>query len=93
MPKFVFFYFMKKEPERIQKVAPEHVGYWKNSGLQGVIKGGPFADKSGGLIIFEAGSLESATEIIREDPFVIEELLEQEWVMEWEGELITKRVI
>jgi hypothetical protein len=40
MPKFVFFYFMKKEPERIQKVAGEPAMYWRNSGLLRPIKGG-----------------------------------------------------
>lgn len=84
---------MKKEPERIQKVAPEHARHWRSSGKLGGIKGGPFADRSGGLIIFEADDLKSATEITSRDPFVIEGLLEQEWVMEWEEELITKRVI
>jgi uncharacterized protein YciI len=45
--------------------------------------GGPFADRSGGLITFEAESTEEATRIIMNDPFVSEDLLEDKWVREW----------
>jgi uncharacterized protein YciI len=45
--------------------------------------GGPFADRSGGLITFEAESLEAAERIIAADPFVREELLEGSVVKVW----------
>jgi uncharacterized protein YciI len=45
--------------------------------------GGPFADRSGGLITFEAGSLEAAERIIAADPFVREEVLESSVVKQW----------
>jgi hypothetical protein len=38
--------------------------------------GGPFADRSGGLITFDADSLEQAAGIIAADPFVQEERVE-----------------
>lgn len=45
--------------------------------------GGPFADRPGGLITFDADSLEQAAGIITADPFVQEELLESSVVKQW----------
>ncbi|MCL4536224.1 MAG: YciI family protein [Nitrospirae bacterium] len=80
--RFVFFYFMKKEPEKIRAVVPSHIEYWKTCNLKEYL-GGPFSDKSGGLISFEAENLEEATRIIMNDPFVLQGLLENKWVKEW----------
>ncbi len=79
---FVFLYFMKREPEKIGKVVPAHVDYWKKCSLE-KYSGGPFADKSGGVITFEAENLEEATSIIQNDPFVTKNLLEKKWIKEW----------
>ncbi len=79
---FVYFYFMKKEPEKIRSVVPLHIEYWKKCNLGGYM-GGPFADRSGGLITFEAESIEEATRIITSDPFVTKDLLEDKWIKEW----------
>ena len=79
---FAYFYFMKNEPEKIQSIAPSHVAYWKGLKLKGYL-GGPFADRSGGLITFEAESLETASNLIMNDPFVVEDLLENKWIKEW----------
>lgn len=80
--RFVYFYFMKREPAKIQAVVPAHVAYWKGCDLKGYM-GGPFADRSGGLIVFEAESLEEATRIVMNDPFALEDLLESKWIKEW----------
>ena len=56
---FAYFYFMKREPEKIRSVVPSHAAYWENLKPEGY-SGGPFADRSGGLIIFEMASLEDA---------------------------------
>ena len=45
--------------------------------------GGPFADRTGGLITFAATSLGDAQQIIKHDPFVAEQLIEQSWIKEW----------
>jgi uncharacterized protein YciI len=73
---------MKDDPDRVRTVAPEHAAYWRNLGLPGYV-GGPFADRSGGLITFDADSLEQAAGIIDADPFVQEELLESSVVKQW----------
>ena len=80
--RFVYFYIMKKEPEKIQSVVPLHVEYWRQGDLKGYT-GGPFADRSGGLITFEAERIEEATGIVMNDPFVSEDLLDDKWVKEW----------
>ncbi len=80
--RFVYFYFMKNLPNRMRSVVPSHVKYWRESGAAGY-SGGPFADRSGGLITFEAENLEEAAQIIANDPFVLENLLEERWTKEW----------
>jgi uncharacterized protein YciI len=45
--------------------------------------GGPFADRSGGLISFEAASLEDAAEMVEKDPFTINDLVGDWWIKEW----------
>ena len=83
--RIAYFYWMKDDPDRVRTVAPEHAAYWRGLGLLGYL-GGPFADSSGGLIIFEAESVETAESIIAADPFVREELLESSVVRQWMAE-------
>jgi uncharacterized protein len=82
---FVYFYFNSFEPEKVRQVVPAHVQYWHTAGLDGY-RGGPFSDRTGGLITFSASSLEEATEIIQRDPFVQEGLIDQNWIKEWLAE-------
>jgi uncharacterized protein YciI len=80
--KIAYWYWMKHDPDRVRTVAPEHAAYWRELGLPGYV-GGPFADRSGGLITFEADSLEQAEGIIAADPFMQEQLLESCVVKQW----------
>jgi uncharacterized protein YciI len=80
--RFLYFYFNRNEPEKVRAAVPAHVQYWKAANLIGYM-GGPFADRTGGLISFVASSLEEAENIIRRDPFVVEDLLERKWIKEW----------
>ncbi len=79
---YTYFYFMKQKPDKIQLIIPEHVSYWKNENVQGY-SGGPFADRSGGLIAFQADTFNEAELIVRKDPFIIEDVLDQHWLKEW----------
>jgi len=79
---FVYFYFNRNEPEKVKRVVPAHVQYWKTSQLKNYM-GGPFRDQTGGLITFAALTLQEATEIIQKDPFVVEDLLAENWIKEW----------
>ena len=80
--KIVHFYSMKHEPDRVRAIAPQHVAYWHGLGLDGYL-GGPFVDRSGGLITFEADSVREAENVVADDPFVREELLETSIVKQW----------
>jgi uncharacterized protein YciI len=83
--RFVYFYLNRNEPEKIRHVVPTHVHYWKTANLQGYM-GGPFGDRTGGLISFVASNLEEATAIILQDPFLLEDLIADKWIKEWSVE-------
>ena len=80
--RFVHVYAMKPEPARVRTVAPRHAAYWHDLRLPGYL-GGPFEDRSGGLVSFEADSREEAEMLIAADPFVRERLLESSWTTGW----------
>jgi uncharacterized protein len=80
--RFIYFYFNRNEPEKIRQVVPAHVHYWNIANLEGYM-GGPFGDRTGGLISFVAPSLQDATEIILQDPFIVENLISEKWIKEW----------
>lgn len=74
-------YMMREEPDQVRAVAPQHVAYWRGLDARGYI-GGPFADRSGGLITLEVDSNEEAERLIAADPFVQQDLLEVSWMKE-----------
>lgn len=82
---FAFFYLMRDDASGSREAVPEHVAYWKGAALEGY-RGGPFADRSGGLITFRAADLQEATAIAERDPFVRRGLLRQRWTKEWSPE-------
>ena len=85
MKRFAFFYFMKNEPEKIGQNVAAHIEHWKVSELPDYL-GGPFSDRSGGLISFSAESAEKAESMVQGDPFVSAGLLAQKWLKEWSVE-------
>ena len=58
-PRFAYLYFMKDEPDRIRATVPRHVAHWQQLRLPGYL-GGPFEDRTGGLITFQAEDGERA---------------------------------
>jgi hypothetical protein len=80
-----YIYFMKDNPDRVAAVAAEHAAYWLGLALREYL-GGPFADRSGGLISFETDSHDDAAQLVADDPFVREGLVERGWVKEWKVE-------
>ena len=79
--RFLYLYLMKDAPERVQSTALKHPAYWRDLGLRGYL-GGPFADRFGGLIAFQAASGVEAARLVANDPFLAEGLLERHWVKE-----------
>lgn len=80
--RFAWFYLFNIEPPLIEETVPLHVEYWKPFKSERYL-GGPFEDRSGGLIIFEASSIEEAKGIAMKDPFNIHGLLGDRWIKEW----------
>ena len=79
---FAYFYFMKADPDRVRAVAPRHASYWRGLRLAHYV-GGPFEDRSGGLITFDAEDATQARRAVREDPFILEGLVEEHWLKKW----------
>lgn len=80
--RFAYVYFMKPDPDRVLAIAPHHAAYWQQLALRDY-RGGPFADRSGGLITFDAESPERAEELVSRDPFLCEQLLERHSIKPW----------
>lgn len=78
----LYFYLMRDATDRVRAVAPDHAMYWRGLRLREYL-GGPFTDRSGGLITFEVASVDEAERLVADDPFVQEDLLERRWVKEW----------
>ena len=85
MTRFAYLYFMKDEREHVASAVPNHVRHWRGLALDDYL-GGPFADRSGGLIVFDTPRLEQAQAAVESDPFVINDLLEAYWLKEWSPE-------
>jgi uncharacterized protein YciI len=81
--RFIFFYTMGADPARIRDTAAAHVAYWADAALSNYA-GGPFADRSGGLITFDADDLAQAAAMVEGDPFLAEGLLRDHWLKEWQ---------
>jgi deazaflavin-dependent oxidoreductase (nitroreductase family) len=83
--RFSYVYFMKNEPERVRAVAADHASYWQQLALRRY-EGGPFADRSGGLITFEHDSAPEAQRLAAADPFRREKLVDSHWLKVWSVE-------
>ena len=79
---YVYFYFMADEPARVRSAAPRHTEHWHALDLQDY-RGGPFSDRSGGLITFVVDDVGQAESAVAEDPFVREGLISRYWLREW----------
>ena len=81
-PRFAYLYFMRDDPERIREAVGRHVEHWQHQRLSGYL-GGPFEDRSGGLITFHAEAAEPARRLVDDDPFAREGLIEASWLKQW----------
>jgi uncharacterized protein YciI len=83
MARFAYVYFMTDDPVRVRSAAPKHTEHWHSLDLSGYT-GGPFTDRSGGLITFLVDEPAQAEEAVANDPFVREGLIERSWLKQWE---------
>ena len=80
--RFAYGYVMAQEPERVREMAPVHVAYWGAASLDHYL-GGPFGDRTGGLITFDVETQELAEQLASGDPFRRAGLLNSHWLKEW----------
>jgi uncharacterized protein YciI len=83
--RFLFFYLMTDDLDRVRRVAPRHAAHWDQQAPHGYL-GGPFADRSGGLITFHATTPDQARQLVTGDPFLREGLLSSWWLEQWLAE-------
>lgn len=70
--KFVNYVAYTAVPGRVAALRPAHREYMAQLHGDGrLVAGGPFADGSGALYIYETGSLAAAEEIVADDPYHI----------------------
>lgn len=82
MKLFIFVYFLDEDIEKTKKYLGGHVSYWKSQKYD-YFKNGPFADKSGGLIVFSSGNYEQAEKTVAGDPLLLGNAIKQYWLKEW----------
>ena len=72
------------DKEKIQSVRPAHREYLGKLRSEGKIAmSGPFTDDSGALIVYEAGSLDEARELLEADPFRKAGVFQSYQLKEW----------
>lgn len=80
--RFLFIYLMTDDTDQVRGVAPQHSAYWGEQALAGYL-GGPFADRTGGLITFEADTPAVAEKLVSGDPFLRQLCISSWWLKEW----------
>jgi len=67
-----FAAFLKmQDPSKSQDLRPQHIAFLDQGGKDGrVFARGRFSDGSGGLVIYQAESLEDAKRIAESDPYI-----------------------
>jgi uncharacterized protein YciI len=80
--RYAYFYLMRDDPDRVGATVPRHVAHWHELQLPDYL-GGPFADRTGGLITFQANDDQQAQRAVDADPFVREGLLKAHWLKQW----------
>jgi len=79
---YAYFYLMRADGVGVAEAVPDHVAHWRGLGLDDYV-GGPFDDRSGGLITFRAKGNSRAEQAVETDPFVGRGLVEAYWLKRW----------
>ena len=75
---FLYFYIMDStKADKIKEIAKSHAAYWHSINPDSY-KGGPFSDKSGGLITFKSNSYIDAKKLN------LNHVFDKKWFKEWE---------
>ncbi|GMT48485.1 MAG: hypothetical protein IEMM0008_0024 [bacterium] len=80
--RYIYFYLVSDDPAGIQNVIPHHINFWMGQQLEDY-SGGPFTDRSGGMITFMAKDMDEAQSVIFQDPFIQSDLIVTKYIKEW----------
>ena len=84
MPLFAAILTYTDDNERVQQARPSHREYLRGLLEQGKIhEAGPFTDDSGALIIYEANDLADVQEMLTNDPFAQNGIIQDASIREW----------
>jgi uncharacterized protein YciI len=73
-----------KDKSKNAAVRPQHIAFLEDQESKGrIFARGRFLDDAGGLVIYQADSLEEASKIVGQDPYVLQGVREPE-IHEWE---------
>jgi hypothetical protein len=87
--RFLYFYLMTGDQVAIREIARDHAHYWHSLNLPDY-EGGPVADRTGSLIIFNADSEQQAQSLASADPFRSAGVIERFWLKQWIPETASK---
>jgi uncharacterized protein YciI len=73
---------MSGDADRVSVTVPRHAAHWKGLGLDDYL-GGPFEDRTGGLITFRAPNATEAQQAVETNPFVLEGLIGSYLLKHW----------
>ena len=82
---YAYFYLMRTGGEGVSEAVPDHVAHWRALALDDYV-GGPFEDRTGGLITFRADETSKAELAVATDPFVAHGLVQAYWLKRWTPE-------
>ena len=80
--RYVYFYLLKDDFDEVADTISTHIEYWMNLELA-EYAAGPFSDRSGGMVVFASDDMTQAQNIIKNDPFMKEGLINSKWIKEW----------
>lgn len=73
-----------KNEEKSRQYRTEHLAFLEEQRQKGkIFANGRFADGAGGLVIYQTASLEEATQLAHEDPYVLQGARDV-YIHEWE---------
>ena len=79
---YAYFYLMGNDGIGVGEAVSDHVAYWRGLDMDDYI-GGPFEDRTGGLITFRAEGIRRAKGAVASDPFVALGLVKAYWLKGW----------
>lgn len=84
MPLFAVTLKFTDNAERRQEVRPTHREYLKELLAKGKIhESGPFVDDSGALLIYDAADIAEVQELLANDPYAPNGIVETATIQEW----------